>query len=117
MIALEPLALKTVEDCLLTDACKADIANASALINQTVSDVVAKNWYNVIEDASKMVPVVTNIQNDCFAQAAKPFKAIDMTCINDIALVLADLTTVVNDVESFNIAGAIQAAEQVVPAG
>lgn len=39
LIALEPQALKTAEDCLLTKACDADIKNTAALLMKTVGDV------------------------------------------------------------------------------
>lgn len=118
VIALEPLALKTAKDCLLSKACVADINNTVAIVKQTVADVQAKEWYKVLEDAKNLIPAAMSINSDCFDKnTVQPSKAIDMTCINDIVSVLADLETVVNDVASFNIAGAIQAAEQVVPLG
>lgn len=116
-IAMEPLAIKAAEDCMLTKACEADINNTVETVKQVVADVTAKDWLKAIEHAKDLIPEAMSIKADCMAQKTTVLKAIDMTCIQDIVVVLGDLEQVVADVENFNIAGAISAAERVVPDG
>lgn len=63
---------------------------------------------------SALVPVGIRIKTDCF-QKNQIVRALDARCLNDIVKVLSDLSSVVSDVEQFNIAGAIAAAKAVVP--
>jgi len=85
-----------------------------------MADVQAKEWFKAISDIQKVLPVIIAIKNDCLSSSVSvkaPVKAIDARCISDITKVLEDVGTVVADVESFNIPGAIAAAMVIVPDG
>ncbi len=115
-----PLVNQAKTDCLshpmksINAACVADIQAIVPVVIKVGEDVVAKNWVSLIADGQALISDVSKIKTDCFA-SKNVLKAVDAECINDIVAVLVDVEAVVSDVESFNIPGAIAAAQKVVP--